>query len=666
MKIPDLDDREFTEVLEHAKRQILVHSDEWTNHNASDTGIAILEVLSWLSETYGYQIDQITDDDWKKFLQLLGISQQPPQPAKTELLLTVPDAADGAVVPAGTKLFAANQSGETKVFETIMDETVVSESLEMVVTDADDDTVNNTTEVRTEGTQFYAFGDDPQPGDAMYLGFDDDPLAAGGDQNMLELTIDFYDVDLPEPSTRSDTPVQFDPSVELTWEYCTDYERWEDDESWEELAVVVDETDAFYEGGIIRLEKPHENVVTTEESESASVLGQQPGLVWLRCRVERAGYEIPPQLNTIRMNILDIEHRETVEDELLAHEDETLEATISAGQEFFFDQTPILEATIEINGQQWSEVRDFERSSPTDKHYVLHNERSSITFGDGINGAKPPVGETVHATRYVHGGGTDGNVVADTDWQFKHPEEKLTDDVSYDDIELQQLRPASGGKDMETIEAALDRFKRDLKESYRACTLEDYEYLATETPGLRFGRAYATTRTRETPDDGSVDQIHVIIVPYSTQQRPQPSEGFLDTVREHLNRNRLATDIVRVKEPNYVTVGGMIVVSSVPEYTDQEVLREIRTELGEYLHPVVGFDGNGWPFGQIIYRTELTDFIETLPGVRSVEEIVLTASGEKEIDENGNVLLPDDALPTLVKDDLGVTVTENDGGGSVR
>jgi predicted phage baseplate assembly protein len=658
LNVPDLDRLEYEEVFEEARRQIPVHTDEWTDHNAHDTGIAILEMLAWLSETYSYQLDRITDEEREKHLQLLGVERRPPEPATAELSVTPPPGADGVVIPAGTKLVTDDRSGVERHFETMVDETLVEADLEMVVTNAGDDTVNNTTEAKTENTHFYAFGGDPQPGDALYLGFDADPFESA---ETLELTIDFHDEDLPEPATHGDRPNRFEPSVDLDWQYCTDYEHWDFEPSWASLEVVEDTTNALYQGGIIRLEEPLDWTIDTEAVEQASVLGQRSGLVWIRCRVETPGYEIPPRLNAILLNVLDVSHRNTIEDELLTRADETLETTIESNQTFAFRNAPVIEADVVVDGEAWTEVQDFDASTPSDRHYVLDNQAGAITFGDGINGAKPPLGEHVVAERYVHGGGTDGNVTEQTDWEFDHGGAQLTDGIGYDDVEIEPMGPATGGTDMESVDEAIDRFRRDLKRTYRASTLEDYSYVAKHTPGVRFGRAYATTQVRETTHGMEVEEIKVVVVPYSTQSRPQPSEGFIDAVTEHLNRNRLVTDPVRVHEPTYVTVGADIVVSALPGYTDAEVSQKIRDRLYEYLHPVTGFDGDGWPFGQPLYATEVEDIVAALPSVQSVERVTLTASGDEEIDDYGNVLIPETALLTASMDDISVSMAESDG-----
>jgi len=242
--VPNLDDREFEEIFEKARRQIPVHTDDWTNHNASDTGIAILEVLAWISETYTYQINQVSDEDREKYLKLLGVSREPPSAASARLRVSVPDDADGATIPAGEKLLVNDRSGVTKTFETETATTLIDADIDRVVTNAGNDTVNNTTENNTENTHYYAFGESPQTGDVLYLGFDGDPFS---NSTTLELTVDLYNDKLPTVASHGNFESTFEPSVNVSWEYCEDYANWDEDEAWVDLPVDQDGTDSFYQ-----------------------------------------------------------------------------------------------------------------------------------------------------------------------------------------------------------------------------------------------------------------------------------------------------------------------------------------------------------------------------------------------------------------------------------
>jgi hypothetical protein len=78
--IPALDDRTFTDLVTEARARIPVHTPEWTNLNASDPGITIVDLFAFLTENLLYRSNRIPEAVRLKFLTMLGISLQPPTP----------------------------------------------------------------------------------------------------------------------------------------------------------------------------------------------------------------------------------------------------------------------------------------------------------------------------------------------------------------------------------------------------------------------------------------------------------------------------------------------------------------------------------------------------------------------------------------------------------
>jgi len=56
-------------------------------------------------------------------------------------------------------------------------------------------------------------------------------------------------------------------------------------------------------------------------------------------------------------------------------------------------------------------VTSFAHSGPTDAYYIVEtkDDKTTVIFGDGLQGAKPPSGSNVEAT-YRTGSGTAGEV----------------------------------------------------------------------------------------------------------------------------------------------------------------------------------------------------------------------------------------------------------------
>jgi hypothetical protein len=76
IRLPYLDDRNFEQLFEEAKRRIAVHTPEWTNFE-SDPGITLVQVFAFLTDSLLYRANRIPERNRVKFLQLLGVGLQP-------------------------------------------------------------------------------------------------------------------------------------------------------------------------------------------------------------------------------------------------------------------------------------------------------------------------------------------------------------------------------------------------------------------------------------------------------------------------------------------------------------------------------------------------------------------------------------------------------------
>jgi hypothetical protein len=70
--LPNLDDWSYADLTAQAQALIPTLDPAWTNHNPSDPGIALVELLAWLTEMLLFQVDQVTPASTEKFLKLLN------------------------------------------------------------------------------------------------------------------------------------------------------------------------------------------------------------------------------------------------------------------------------------------------------------------------------------------------------------------------------------------------------------------------------------------------------------------------------------------------------------------------------------------------------------------------------------------------------------------
>jgi len=69
--LPNLDDRTYADLVEEARALIPTLYPDWTDHNPTDPGIVLTEMLAWLVDMMIYRINQIPDDSYAAYLKLL-------------------------------------------------------------------------------------------------------------------------------------------------------------------------------------------------------------------------------------------------------------------------------------------------------------------------------------------------------------------------------------------------------------------------------------------------------------------------------------------------------------------------------------------------------------------------------------------------------------------
>lgn len=71
MPIPNLDSRNFDSLVEEIKTLIPQYTSQWTNHNVSDPGITLVELLAWFTEATLYRLNQTPDETIWNMIRLV-------------------------------------------------------------------------------------------------------------------------------------------------------------------------------------------------------------------------------------------------------------------------------------------------------------------------------------------------------------------------------------------------------------------------------------------------------------------------------------------------------------------------------------------------------------------------------------------------------------------
>lgn len=662
--IPDLDDKRYADLVREAVASLAVRAPAWTDHNASDPGITLVELFAWLAEMQIYGLNCLTPDHYRTFLRLVGIRPVPAVPATVALSLSS-TAGRELLIPRGTRL-TAEAGGEPLPFETTDDLFLLNNRIVAVIS-AWGGGFRNVTDANARDALFFpAFGEQPAPGGTLLIAFER-MLPAGRE---VRLAIDLYEADLPPVGAHRDEPAAVVPPVDLVWEYSTDT-------GYRRLDLLEDGTTGLTRSGQILFSVPADMTATTSPYLPATV--PAPRYPMIRCRLpeeitavplpsgglsacrraaarQGAGfYEIPPRIDSIRLNTVTARQAVSVVDEILVSSSGADWGNGMPGQVVPLARRPAMEGSLRVrvltgtDWEEWAERDNLDASGPMDRHFVLDPAGGTILFGDGRNGRVLPEGARVRAD-YLSGGGAAGNLRPLASWRF--------DDPLLADLAARNDASASGGRDAEPLEEAIARAPLELREVDRAITSDDFEYLALNTPGLRVARARALPLWEpEAPEDRPVPAtVTVVVVPWSFTPRPYPGPRFLRAVCDHLDRHRLVTTRVRVIPPLYAQVTVRTRVSAGEGVRPEELRARVAERLLAFLHPLKGGeDGTGWPFGRGVYRSEIIAAIREVSGVECVLETTLSGDTCTRADGEGNLMIDRDALVYSERHEVDVT-----------
>jgi predicted phage baseplate assembly protein len=609
---PALDDRTFQDIVDEAKRLIPRYCPEWTNHNVSDPGVALIELFAWMSEMVLYRVNQVPERLYTHFLNMVGIDPFPPSVARVDLTFWLSAVLEhAAVVPAGTEVSTTGSaSGDSVVFSTVAELVIAPPTVTGIVATTGAEHVEVVADVwddvrfGTAGAQAFA-SPALTPGDALAIGFRDS-LAGMAIRLLVEAEAEGIGVDPTRPP--------------LTWEV------W-NGEGWIPVAVHSDTTGGLNRAGEVVLLVPTEH--------QPHLLGNHAAH-WLRVRLlqplpDQPTYQASPRVRGLRVEALGgtvpAEHAERASGEVLGRSDG------APGQSFQVSRSPVLprqagEHVEVVDGDvtiAWTEVEDFSASGPTDPHYVWDSGSGVVRFGprvrypDGTvrqHGAIPRDGARIGVTGYRHGGGASGNVGART-------LNLLRSTVPFIH-EVTNLERAAGGVDAETVAEAKVRGPLTLRTGQRAVTARDFERLTLEA-STEVARARCQRATT-----GNA-QVQLLVVPQVRRDAGTHrlddyaiSPALMERITEQLDAHRVVGTSVEVATPYYQGVSVVALVHGRPGRPPALVRQRAVEALNRYLNPLVGGpEGTGWPFDADVNTAVVAQLFEAVEGVERVEEVLL-------------------------------------------
>lgn len=294
----------------------------------------------------------------------------------------------------------------------------------------------------------------------------------------------------------------------------------------------------------------------------------------------------------------------------------------------------------------WHRADDFSSCSPNDMYYTVTRGTGRITFAPALrkqatDGALSGAAQSLAAVPiegrkilawYRTGGGAAGNVAANTLTSFDGQ-------APLPGLKVNNIEPAVGGRDGESLQHALQRGPQELRSLRRAVTALDFESQALNSTG-GVSRASAHTQ-RALWTFASRGTVEIVLVPQLEDANAgrgitpaQLEKRQIDLVREQVQerldaRRPLGTRCV-TRWAHYKTVTVKAKVS-VYRQEDAESLRERLLErLFQLINPIPADSSDpnaagltGWQFGQALTSYDIYRLLVSEIGVRDVDELTL-------------------------------------------
>jgi hypothetical protein len=177
LPLPNLDDRRWLDLTQEAIPLIPRYAPQWTDFNASDPGITIMEMFAWLTESLVYRLNQVPDRFRWKFLAMLGYPARGPVAAFTALSFQPIPPGTPFEMPAGVQFNVGGTSGGM-LFATTRAIDLAKVTLTALQCDPGTGVLSDASRDFSDHLPITALGVDPVPGAAVYFGFDAIPAGS--------------------------------------------------------------------------------------------------------------------------------------------------------------------------------------------------------------------------------------------------------------------------------------------------------------------------------------------------------------------------------------------------------------------------------------------------------------------------------------------------------
>ncbi|OLE52303.1 MAG: hypothetical protein AUG51_18900 [Acidobacteria bacterium 13_1_20CM_3_53_8] len=680
---PALDDRSFDDLVEEVLARIPAHTPEWTNPRMGDPGRTLIELFAWLTDTLLYRANLIPERQRLAFLRLLGVKMRPATPARGLVSVLFDD--DKATEALNIRPFAMIKGAvnfETRTELTILP--IVAEAYykrpprDKELTDAAD-LLQGLQKIYglndASGKTHNAKGKPQQPRPYVTTPIFIEGASAANGFDLIEDAVDqslwialLVIKDKPEPGDverakkalgenksggQQLVNIGYMPAIEVpalfenigpraripsVWEISTGKEI-KDEPEYLTLDTITDSTEGLAQRGVLRLALPAPELIGAPGNDVRANLkagvGDRPPrlddpakaarlITWLRLRPATKMRNMP--VSWVGVNAVEIDQRQTITNRIVGASNGTSDQEFQLPGQSVDPHTLLIQVeNLGVGYQAWTQVGDLALAGRDSTVFSLDSEAGTIRFGNGVQGCVPETSARIRVAYMRAGGGSLGNLPAGS--LAKITARDIDNAPVTQKLKVQQSLVTDGGDDAETLLEAEQRIPALFRHRDRVVTEQDYQRIASDTPGIRMGRVDVLPRFKPQQRREQVPGVvSVMVLPFKETRlppNPNPDRYFIESVFKYLDARRPLTTELYVIGCEYVPLGLGVGITIRDGFGQNQVINDVRDILRAFLWPLPpgGIEGAGWQRGRTVRDREVEVMIARVPGVDEVSGI---------------------------------------------
>jgi len=640
---PNLFNRRFQDFVEVGRARLRSLAPDWTDHNAHDPGITLMELLAWTAEAQLYSLARLRRDERLAYAALLGLKPSGTQGASGVLWRDGTDPSAPAATLAHTQIIptdaAINVLGaDNPTFRPTDRLLWVPGAIGRLALQTAAGLMIDFTVINDRGgPAFFPFGAQPGRRDVLSMTFRTrDEAGLFGvrrqDAKRARWAIGIRTAPLLSAPTTgtADVPASTRPRpspLEATFVSGDDRVP---------IAIVRDSSIGLLQTGILLLDLDN--------------VSNSPTVFTIELRAPD-GFARAPRLLRLEPNVVPILQGQTITSELqiaTGFPDWSFELGVP-GLRFDAGAEPIRSLGVgEPDGlKTWTGCDRLSDAGPQERVYELDALSGRVVFGNGVNGRIPPAAAQVLVT-YDVCDGADGNVARNRSWHV----------TGFPGAFGVNLDPIAGGADPRDWNGQRREARRRSRDDHALVSSDDIVAAATSLSLLEVARAWVVAPDSKTPRTGVVKLVAMRSRATESEPAQIPeTRRWLDTIRRRLVRRMPLGTRLSVVAPRYVEFSIRATVEVSAGRDPKKVGTEIETQLHKRLLLVPAADGTvAREAGVPVSRRDVVAWIRRVDGVSRVVLVQLVLRNGTTTDE---VQVLPSGMPRYIASPKSITVTRS-------